>query len=59
MVIGVYMVLYNANISSVNVCISAIKIWVAEASTCTVTYFDETSVLYKFLALDIRGINDI
>ena len=32
---------------------------VAEASTCTMKYFSEASVLYIFLTLDIRGINDI
>jgi hypothetical protein len=29
----------------------------SEASTCTVKYFNEVSVLYVFLTLDIRGIN--
>jgi hypothetical protein len=32
---------------------------VAEASTCTMKYFNEASVLYIFLTLDIKGINDI
>jgi hypothetical protein len=32
---------------------------VAEASTCTIKYFNEASVLYMFLMLDIREINDI
>jgi hypothetical protein len=32
---------------------------VAEANTCTIKYFSEASVLYIFLTLDIRGINDI
>jgi hypothetical protein len=32
---------------------------VAEASTLTMKYFNEASVLYMFLTLDIRGINDI
>jgi hypothetical protein len=32
---------------------------VAEASTCTMKYFSEASVLYIFLTLDIKGINDI
>jgi hypothetical protein len=32
---------------------------VAEASTCTMKYFNEASVLYMFLTFDIRGINDI
>jgi hypothetical protein len=31
---------------------------VAEASACTIKYFSEASVLYMFLTLDIRGIND-
>ena len=30
-----------------------------QASTCTMKYFNEASVLYVFLTLDIRGINDI
>jgi hypothetical protein len=30
-----------------------------EASTCTIKYFNEASVLYMFLTLDIRGIKDI
>jgi len=32
---------------------------VAEASTFTMKYYNKASVLYKFLTLDIRGINDI
>jgi hypothetical protein len=32
---------------------------VAEANTCTIKYFSEASVLYIFLTLDIKGINDI
>jgi hypothetical protein len=32
---------------------------VAEASTCTIKCFSEASVLYMFLTLDMRGINDI
>jgi len=32
---------------------------VVEASTCTIKYFSEASVLYVFLTLDIRGINDV
>jgi len=32
---------------------------VAEARTCTMKYFSDASVLYMFLTLDIRGINDI
>jgi hypothetical protein len=33
--------------------------YVAEASNCTVKYFNEASVLYIFLTLDARGINVI
>jgi hypothetical protein len=36
-----------------------IKKKVTEASTCTIKYFNEASVLYIFLTLDIRGMNDI
>jgi hypothetical protein len=32
---------------------------VAEASTWTIKYFSEASVLYMFLVLDINGINNI
>jgi hypothetical protein len=32
---------------------------VAEASTCTMKYSNEASVLYMFLTLDIRGMNYI
>jgi len=32
---------------------------VAEASTCTIIYFNEASVFDMFLMLDIRRINDI
>jgi hypothetical protein len=32
---------------------------VAEARTCTIKYFSDASVLYMFLTLDIRGMNDI
>jgi hypothetical protein len=32
---------------------------VAESTTCTIKYFNEASVLYMFLTLDIREINDI
>ena len=32
---------------------------VAEASICTIKYFNKASVLYRFLTLDIRVINDI
>jgi len=47
------------NRSSVNVFITTMNSSVAEASTCTVKCFNETSVLYMFLSLDIRGMNDI
>jgi len=30
-----------------------------EASTCIMKYFNEAPVLYMFLTLDIRGMNDI
>jgi len=32
---------------------------VADASTCTVKYLNEASVVYMLLTLDIRGMNDI
>jgi hypothetical protein len=32
---------------------------VAEANICTIKYFNEASVLYIFLTLDIKGMNDI
>lgn len=54
-----YEVLSSVNRSSVNVFITTINNSVAEASTCTIKYFSEASVLYIFLTLDIRGINDI
>jgi hypothetical protein len=47
------------NKSSVNVFITTMKSNVAEANTCTIKYFNEASVLYIFLTLDIKGINDI
>ena len=47
------------NKSSVKVFITTMKSNVAEARTCTIKYFSEASVLYMFLMLDIRGINDI
>ena len=59
MIIGVYRFLSNVNKSSVNVFITTINNSVAEASTCTMKYFNEASVLYIFLTLDIKGINDI
>jgi len=59
MIIGVYGFLSNENKSSVSVSITTMNNKVAEASTCTIKYFNEASVLYIFLTLDIRGINDI
>jgi len=59
MIIGVYEFLSNVNSSSVNVFITTMNRSIAEASTCTVKYFNEASVLYIFLTLDIKGINDI
>ena len=47
------------NRSSVNVFSTTMSSSVAEASTCTMKYFNEASVLYMFLTLDIRGTNDI
>jgi hypothetical protein len=32
---------------------------VSEASTCTMKYFNEAFMLYRFFTLDIRGMNDI
>jgi hypothetical protein len=51
--------LSNENRSSVNVFITTMNSSVAEASTCIVKCFNETSELCIFLTLDIRGINDI
>ena len=48
MIIGVYKFLSNVNKSSVNVFITTIYRCVAEASTCTIKYFNEASVLYVF-----------
>jgi hypothetical protein len=59
MIIGVYGFLSNLNMSSVNVFITTMNSSVAGANTCTMKYFNEASVLYMFLTLDIRGINDI
>ena len=47
------------NKSSVNIFIITMNGSVAEASTCTMKYFNDASVLYMFLTLDIRGMNDI
>lgn len=59
MIIGVYAFSSRVNKSSVNVFITTINNRVAEASTCTMKYFSEASVLYMFLTFDIKGINDI
>jgi len=59
MIIGVYEFLSNVNRSSVNVFITTMNRRFAEASTCTMKYFNEASVLYIFLTWDIKGINDI
>jgi hypothetical protein len=59
MIIGVYAFSSRVNKSSVNVFITTMNSRVAEASTCTMKYFSEASVLYIFLTLDIKGINDI
>jgi len=59
MIIGVYAVLSRVNKSSVNVFITTINSRVVEASTCTMKYFNDASVLYMFLMLDISGMNDI
>ena len=59
MIIGVYGFLSNVKKSSVSVFITTINSSVAEVSTCTTKYFNDASVLYLFLTLDIKGINDI
>jgi len=59
MVTDVYRFLSNMIKSSVNVFITTMNSSVAEASTCTMKYFNETSVFYMFLTLDIKGMNDI
>ena len=59
MIIGAYGFLSHVNKCSINVFITAMNSSVAEASTCTMKYFNDVSVLYMFLTLDIRGINDI
>jgi len=59
MTICVYGFLSNVNKSSVNVFITTVNKSVAEASTCTMKYFNEASVLYIFLTWDIKGLNDI
>ena len=59
MIIGVYGLFSNVNKSSVNVFITTTNSSVAEASICTMKYFNEASVLYMFLTLDVRWMNDI
>ena len=49
----------NVNKFSVIVFITTMNSSVVEANTCTVKYFNEASVLYMFLTLYIRGMNDI
>jgi len=58
MIIDIYRFHSNENRSSVNVFIVTKNNSVAEASTWMMIYFNEASVLYKFLTLDIKGIND-
>jgi len=53
MIVCVYVFLSNVNKSSVNVFITTMKSSVAEASTCAIKYFNEASLLYMFLTLDI------
>jgi hypothetical protein len=59
MIIGVYGFLSNVKKAFFNVFITTINSSAAEASACTMKYFNDASVLYLFLTLDIRGINDI
>jgi hypothetical protein len=59
MIVRVYVFLSNVNKSSVNVFITTMNSSDTKASTCTIKYFNEASVLHMFLTLDIRGINDI
>jgi hypothetical protein len=53
MIIGVYKFLSNENRSSINVFITTMNTKVAEANNCTMKYFNEASVFYIFLTLDI------
>ena len=39
--------------------ITTINNSVADASTCTMKYFNYAPMLYMYLTLDIRGMNDI
>ena len=57
--IGVRGFLSNVNTSSVNVFITTMNSGVAEASICTMKYFNDASVMCMFLTLDIREIYDI
>ena len=59
MIIGAYGFLSNVNRFSVKVFITTMNSSDAEASTCTVKCFNEASVLYTFLTLDIGRMNDI
>jgi hypothetical protein len=56
MIIGVNQFLSSVNKSSVSVFITTINSSVAEASTCTIKYFNEASVVYMFLTLDINPL---
>ena len=59
MIIGVYGLLSNMSRSTINVFVTTMDNSVAEVSDCTMKYFNEASVLYMFLTLDVRGMNDI
>jgi hypothetical protein len=59
MIIGIYGFLSDENNSYISFFITTINSKVAEASTCTMKYFSEASVLGTFLTLDVRGINNI
>ena len=59
MIIGVYGLLSNVNKSSVNVLITTMNNSVAKANTCKMKCFNEASVLYMFLTLEMKGMNDV
>ena len=54
MIIGVYGLISNVNKPSVNIFITTMNSSVAEASTCTMKYFNEASALYMFLTLGYK-----
>ena len=54
-----YGFLSNISKPSVNVFIAIMNSSVDEANICTMKYFNDASVLYVFLTLDIRRMNDI